>query len=139
MPPRHALTDAQWRRIHPYLPKFSRSRPSLLGERKFIDAVLWRAKTGTPWRDLHPRFGNWKTIYNRFRDWSRRGLWPEILYQVHEHGQFASAIMDSTVIRAHQHSSGGRGGVKKTLSEDQREELQQKSMLLSILAEILAE
>lgn len=110
-----------------------------MGDRQFIDAVLWRAKTGCPWRDLHPRFGNWKTVYNRFRDWSNADVWPKMVYELMEGRQEANSILDSTIVRAHQHSSGGRGGVKKTLSADQQEALQRKYTLWSILEEILEE
>ena len=136
---RHALSNAQWRQIEPLLPKFVGGRPSKLGERQFVDAVIWRAKTGCPWRDLHPRFGSWKTVYNRFRDWSIRGIWPQMVYDLMEGKQWSDSLIDSTVVRAHQHASGGPGGVKKTLSVAQKEELQQRSMLWSILAEILEE
>ena len=139
MPTRHALTDAQWRRIKPYLPHSRAGRPSSRGDRAFLDAVLWRTKTGCAWRDLPARYGSWKTIYNRFRDWSKRGFWPELLRKVHQDGQHAHSIIDSTVVRAHQHASGGRGGQKKTLSAAQLEASQRRSMLLSILEEILAE
>lgn len=65
---RHELSDADWKRIEPLL----RVRPaprSKRGDRDFVNAVIWRVKTGVPWRDLPERFGSWKTVYNRFSRW----------------------------------------------------------------------
>ena len=110
---RHALTDAQWAKLRPFLPKGKAGRPSRLGDRVFIDAVIWRTKTGVSWRDLDPRFGPWKTVYNRFRDWSLRGIWRNLVRSMVLTKQEANSILDSTVVRAHQESAGGKGGVKK--------------------------
>jgi hypothetical protein len=63
---RHALTDAEWHRLEQVLPVQPSGPTSTLGDRLFIDAVLYRAKTGLPWRDLPERFGPWKTVHNRF-------------------------------------------------------------------------
>ena len=64
---RHALSDEQWVRIEPLLPKRLQGRKSARGDRLFIDAVLFRAKTGIPWRDLPERFGPWKSVYKALR------------------------------------------------------------------------
>ena len=77
---RHELTDEQWNVVADLLQAASgRGRPSALGDRNFINAVVWIAKTGAPWRDLPERFGPWKTIFNRFSEWSKRGVWEGIL------------------------------------------------------------
>ena len=113
---RHALTDDQWARIEPLLP--TRTGPvAKLGDRNFIDAVLFRARTGVPWRDLPERFGPWKSVYNRFRNWSRSGIW-ELLFaalnvEVDEDDE--DSIVDASVVRAHQDAAGGKGGSKQTL------------------------
>jgi transposase len=75
---RHALSDAQWTRLQKVLPKHRRGPKSRLGDRQFVDAVLYRAKTGLPWRDLPERFGPWKTVYNRFTNWAARDHWAAI-------------------------------------------------------------
>ncbi len=75
---RHALTDEQWARLGPVLPKQKRGPRAIRGDRLFINAVLYRAKTGVPWRDLPKRFGPWKTVYNRFANWARKGHWATI-------------------------------------------------------------
>jgi transposase len=72
---RHALLDEQWARLQNLLPRRSQGRKSIRGDRLFIDAVIFRAKTGIQWRDLPDRFGNWKTVYNRFRNWAQKDCW----------------------------------------------------------------
>ena len=68
---RHELTDAQWATLVSVIPS-GLGRPSERGDRNFVNAVVWIAKTGAPWRDLPERFGVWKTIYNRFAEWAVR-------------------------------------------------------------------
>jgi len=86
-----------------------RGRPSKLGDREFINAVVWIAKTGAPWRDLPEPFGNWKTVYNRFNQWSKKRIWTRVFkalqFDVDEDG----SMVDASVIRAHQHAAGGKG------------------------------
>lgn len=79
-----------------------------------MNAVVWIAKTGAPWRDLPDRYGSWKTIYNRFRRWSQKELWQEIFGQVTVHDEELAGMMDATIIRTHQDAAGGAGGPKKT-------------------------
>ncbi len=67
---RHAMSDSQWEKIRHVIPQTRTGPVSKLGDRSFIDAVLYRAKTGIPWRDLPERFGPWKTVYNRFDNWA---------------------------------------------------------------------
>ncbi len=111
---RHELTDEQWNKIKPLLPVGGRGQPSKRGERNFVNAVLWIAKTGAPWRDLPTRFGKWKTIYNRFRNWSRTDKWMNIFSALALRDDEVAGIMDASIVRAHQDSSGGTDGPKKT-------------------------
>lgn len=105
---RHALTDEEWKVVGGRIPE--RFGPACKrGDRNFIDAVVWLARTGAPWRDLDPGFGPWKTIYNRFRDWALRGWWKDIFRGTPVCEQVGS-ILDGSVIRAHQDAAGGRGG-----------------------------
>ena len=121
MKPRHALTNAQWAKIQPLLPKNPRGgRPFRLGDRMFLNAIIWRTKTGVSWRELDPRFGSWKTVYNRFRDWSLKRIWPALVKSMTLLKHEANSILDSTVVRAHQEAAGGKGGVKKTPSAGRR-------------------
>jgi transposase len=81
----------------------------------FLDAVIYRAKTGMPWRDLPERFGPWKSVYNRFANWARRGVWSSIFKALQMRVDKTGSIVDASVIRAHQDASGGKGGSNETL------------------------
>lgn len=111
---RHELTDAEWNRIAPLLPpeRGRRSRPVVLPNRTFMNAVFFIAKTGTPWRDLPERFGPWETVYARFSRWNAKGVFDRILHEFAADADHESAIADSTYVRAHQHAAGGKGGPK---------------------------
>jgi transposase len=74
-----------------------------------VDAVVWVARTGVPWRDLDVAFGSWKTVYNRFRNWAQRGWW-EIIFRGGEITESLGSILDGSVVRAHQDAAGGHGG-----------------------------
>lgn len=112
---RHALTDEQWDRLRRVLPKQRHGPKSSRGDRKFIDAVLYRAKTGVPWRDLPERFGPWKTIYNRFSNWARKGHWATIFQELQLEVDETGSIVDGSIVRAHQDASGGKGGSDEML------------------------
>lgn len=107
---RHALTEEQWRRLQKVLPEQRTGPESTLGDRLFIEAVLFRAKTGMPWRDLPERFGPWKSIYNRFNNWAKKGHWEVIFKELQLEIDEVGSIVDGSVVRAHQDASGGKGG-----------------------------
>lgn len=113
---RHELTDEQWARVQRMLPT-RRGPKSKRGDRDFVNAVLWFVKTGVPWRDLPERFGNWKTVFNRFSSWSRRGVWKKVFkeLQLDTGGDVTLSILDASVVRAHQDAAGGKGGSKPML------------------------
>jgi len=112
---RHALTDEQWARLQPVLPWRAQGRKSTRGDRLFVDAVVFRAKTGIPWRDLPERFGPWKSVYNRFANWAAKDAWADVFRELRIEVDEVASIVDGTVVRAHQDASGGRGGSKATL------------------------
>ena len=112
---RHALTDEQWERLQQLLPKQRTGPASTLGDRQFIDAVLYRAKTGVPWRDLPERFGPWKTVYNRFANWAKRGVWAKAFKALQMRIDKTGSIVDASVVRAHQDAAGGKGGSNEML------------------------
>lgn len=114
MPPRHALTDEQWNRLQEVLPA-PKGRRSHLSDREFINAVLYRAKTGIPWRDLPERFGPWHNVYNRFANWSRRGVWRHIYKALRVRVDKSGSIVDGSNVRAHQDAAGGKGGSSGTV------------------------
>jgi transposase len=108
MLPRHAISDANWERIKDLLP----GRPGQPGwvardNRLFIDAVLWIAKTGAPWRDLPERFGNWNSVWRRFDRWARKGTWRRV-FEALADPDLEWLILDSTVVRAHPHAAGAK-------------------------------
>src|SRR5215510_4229039 len=74
------LTDEAWAEIAPILAtlKSLAGSPPVLSDRMFIEAVLYLARTGIPWRDLPTAFGHWDAVYNRFRRWERRGVWRRL-------------------------------------------------------------
>ncbi len=102
---RHALTDAQWQRMVVHLPPVL-GRPGR-DDRLFIDAVLWIAKTGSPWRDLPAHLGAWAQVYQRFARWSERGHFKALFLALQEpdHEQL---MVDSTSCKAHQASAGAQ-------------------------------
>src|SRR5262245_52982875 len=111
---RHELTDEEWSRIEPLLPSEGgrRGRPAKLSNRTFMNAVFYVAKTGVPWRDLPERFGPWKTVHVKFSRWNKLKVFDRILQCFAQGADREAAIIDSTYVKAHQHSAGGKGGPK---------------------------
>jgi transposase len=107
---RHALTDDQWQRLAAILPRQPAGPEAIRGDRLFIEAVLFRAKTGMPWRDLPERFGPWKSVYNRFANWAKKGHWELIFKALRLEVDDVGSIVDGSIVRAHQDASGGKGG-----------------------------
>ncbi|GAA0217979.1 hypothetical protein GCM10009081_36130 [Brevundimonas nasdae] len=73
-----------------------------------LDGVFWIARTGTAWRDLHSHFGEWNSVYRQFRRWTLAGTWEVMLEALNEAGAGHGSVqmIDSTIIRAHQHAAG---------------------------------
>lgn len=110
---RRELTDAQWRRIEGLvLGKEADKGRHGEDNRLFVDAVLWLARAGAPWRDLPNEFGNWNSVFQRFRRWAKKGIWERIFNALVENPDFEYLIIDSTIVRAHQHAAGAKGGAK---------------------------
>jgi transposase len=76
--------------------------------RLFVDAVLWMARAGAPWRDLPEEFGYWNSVYKRFARWETGGVWHCVFTALAEDADFEEVFIDSTVIRVHQHAAGAR-------------------------------
>jgi transposase len=101
---RHALSDTEWRVIAPILPCKPRGVPRV-DDRRVLNGIFWILRSGAPWRDLPERYGPYTTCYNRFVRWRRAGVWDRILAAI-SHGDDAEVQMiDSTIVRAHQHAS----------------------------------
>lgn len=103
---RHEISDADWDRVQDLFP----SRGPKADNRLFVNAVLYVAKTGIPWRDLPERFGHWNSVWRRFRRWAVAGVWGKVLEAVRDPG-VSVLVLDSTVVRAHPHAAGA---LKKT-------------------------
>lgn len=84
----------------------------------FVEAVLWIARTGSPWRDLPEEFGRWHTVYIRFSRWRRKGVWERVAQALAEHGEIEHVLIDSTIVRAHQHAAGALKKTERRGSDD---------------------
>jgi putative transposase len=108
MSPRHTLTQEQWSRIEGLLPgKVGDPGQSGRDNRLFVDAVLFIAKTGVPWRDLPRHFGNWNSIWRRFDRWSAKGVWERVVKELGD-VDLEELQLDSTSIKVHLAAVGGR-------------------------------
>ena len=104
-------SDDAWGRMAPLII----GRPDQKGStgrdnRMFVEGVLWIVRTGSPWRDLPEAFGEWNSVFRRFSRWSQKGVWLRIFEAMADDADFEYLIVDSTIIRAHQHASGAKKG-----------------------------
>lgn len=116
---RYALRDDQWERIEHLLPgKASDVGVTAADNRLFVEAVLYRYRAGIPWRDLPERFGDFRVIHTRHMRWSRKGVWERVFNALAADADNEYAMIDSTIVRAHQHSAGAKGSSKKPNASD---------------------
>ena len=107
--PRYGLRDDQWQRIKDLLPgRSGHVGVTAQDNRRFVEAVLYRYRAGIPWRDLPERFGDWKNIHRRFSRWAKSGVLERIFDLLAEDADNEYAMIDSTIVRAHQHSAGAQ-------------------------------
>lgn len=110
---RGEVTDTAWAVLEPLLPtKGGRGKP-WRDHRQVVNGILWKLRTGAPWRDLPERYGPWRTVYARFRRWQVDGTWDRLLAHVQTKSDAVGEVIwevsiDSTTIRAHQHAAGAR-------------------------------
>ena len=112
---RYGLRDDQWDRIKGLLP----GREGSVGvtaadNRRFIEAVLYRYRAGIPWRDLPERFADWKNVHRRFSRWAKSGVWKRMFQHLAADADNEYAMLDSTIVRAHQHSAGAKKKTART-------------------------
>ncbi len=110
---RFSLTNAQWAEMGP----FCLGKPTDPGRtggdaRLFVEAVLWIARTGSPWRDLPPSFGKWNSVFKRFRDWVQAGVFQRMFAAVSGDPDMEHAMVDATIVWVHRHGQGAKGGLK---------------------------
>ena len=106
---RYGLRDDQWERIRELLP----GREGSVGvtakdNRQFVEAVLYRYRAGIPWRDLPERFGDFRVVHTRHSRWAKSGVWERVFDVLAADADNEYAMIDSTIVRAHQHSAGAQ-------------------------------
>jgi putative transposase len=114
MATKRELRDDQWDRIKGIVPG-KEGDAGRRGEdnRLFVDAVLWIMRSGAPWRFLPEVFGNWNSVFQRYNRWAKAEVWEKIFRILADDPDFEYLMIDSTIVRAHQHSAGAKGGLKK--------------------------
>lgn len=110
---RGELTDAAWARLEAQLPGNGRRGKQWRDHRTVINAILWKLRTGAPWRDLPERYGPWRTAYDRLVRWRRDGTWERLLADAQTKSDAVGELVwevsvDGSSVRAHQHAAGAR-------------------------------
>lgn len=113
------LTEQQWRQIEPLLPSNPHHGHSYVEHRHVINGILWRLRTGAPWRDIPARYGPWQTCYDRYVRWSRNGVWQGMLKALQAQANARGLIdwdltaLDATYTKAHRSAVGARKAIPK--------------------------
>ena len=106
---RKMLRDDQWARIEQLLPGKATDRGvTAKDNRRFVEAVLWIMRTGSPWRDLPAELGHWHRTFVRFSRWREKGVWERVATALRSEADMEHLFLDSTIVRAHQHSAGAK-------------------------------
>jgi transposase len=110
---RRILNDLQWSLMQPDC-LGQEGQPGQTGgdPRLFVEAVLWIARTGAPWRDLPEEFGKFNSVFKRFRRWVLAGVFTRIFNRLSDDPDFEFAMIDGTISKVHRHGQGGKGGLK---------------------------
>jgi transposase len=108
---RHDLSDREWAIIAPLLPNKPRG-VARVDDRRVIDGIFYILRTGAPWRDLPER-----TVYNRYNRWAKAGVWLRVFEALAERSPGSLHLIDSSIVRAHQHAAGGKRGARITPSD----------------------
>lgn len=110
---RFDLTDAEWAMISPLLPNKPRGI-ARVDDRRVLNGIFWTLRTGSPWRDLPERYGPYTTVYNRYNRWAKAGIWLRIFETLAKRSPDSLHLIDSSIVRAHQHAAGGKKGARIT-------------------------
>ena len=114
---RFCISDHQWAKMEACcLGKISDPGRSGGDNRLFLEAVLWIARTGSPWRDLPALFGKWNTVFKRYRDWVKADIFQRLFDAASEEPDMEFAMVDGTIVKVHRHGQGAKGGLKARLS-----------------------
>lgn len=118
---RFVVSDEMWERVEYLLPGKTTDRGVTAADtRLFLEAVFWRVRTGLPWRDLPSEFGNWNSVFRRFRRWARGGVFDRLFEAVSDEPDMEYALIDGTIVPVHQKATGAKGGLKIRPLGDQR-------------------
>jgi transposase len=110
---RLVIADEVWDKVSPHLPgKATDCGVTAADNRLFLEAVLWRVRTGSPWRDLPVALGNWNSVFQRFRRWAKKGVFDRLFDVLSEEPDFEYALIDGTIVSVHQKASGAKGGLE---------------------------
>jgi transposase len=108
---RHDISDHMWSLLEPHLPGREGSWGGKAQDnRKFINAVFWIMRTGAPWRDLPPSYGDWKNTHRRFSRWRDKGIWEKLLEKIIDEPDYEWLMIDASFIKVHPHATGAKGG-----------------------------
>lgn len=110
---RYDLSEAEWRLIEPLLPNKPRGK-ARVDDRRLINGIFYVLRTGSPWRDLPERYGPYTTVYNRYNRWAKAGVWLRVFEALAAGSPHSMQMIDSSIIRAHQHAAGGKKGARIT-------------------------
>ena len=110
---RFDLSDVEWEVIAPLLPNKPRGVPRV-DDRRVINGIFYILRTGSPWRDLPERYGPYTTVYNRYNRWAKAGVWLAVFEALAEKSPGSLHLIDSSIVRAHQHAAGGKKGARIT-------------------------
>ena len=121
---RDLISDGVWEVIGPVFPPYKGTGRPVADRRTVVEAVVWKFRTGAPWRDLPERFGNWNTVFKNFDRWAKDGTWARVLERVQTRAEEVGdldwvASIDSTIVRVHQHGAnlardtGGRSELQE--------------------------
>ena len=127
MAERRVLTDVMWGRLEPLLPGREPVRGGRWRDhREVVEAIIWRFRTGSPWRDLPADLPPWQTVWYRFDRWSKDGRWSLLFEALRVDPDDEWHSLDSTINRAHQHAAGAKGGAHRTGSGARAEVLRRR-------------
>ncbi len=120
------LTETQFARITPHLPKDTRGKPRV-DDRRVISGIIHVLKSGCRWIDAPPNYGPRKTLYNRYVRWAAKGVWTNLFHALAQaEGPPAEVLIDSSAVKAHRSASGGKGGSETRPSVVRAVDAQQK-------------
>jgi transposase len=112
---RFDLSDQEWSIVSPLLPNKPRG-VARTDDRRVLNGIFHILRTGAPWRDLPERYGPYTTVYNRYNRWAKAGVWLRMFEALAAKSPQSLQLIDSSIIRAHQHAAGGKKGVRITPS-----------------------